>query len=77
MTTSNRPLHNVSNEGGDGNPTTSSIRSNHSSKGHTNVSCLSDLISVVSEMATAIKYPVHWMEILYERAMEVDGFNEQ
>ena len=28
-------------------------------------------------MATAIKYLVHWMEILYERAMEVDGFNER
>lgn len=38
---------------------------------------MSDLFTVASEMATTIKNPLHWIETLYDRVMEVDGFDER
>lgn len=35
---------------------------------------MSDLIVVVGEMVSAIKNPTHFIEILYEMVMEIEGF---
>ncbi|XP_039119311.1 uncharacterized protein LOC120255571 [Dioscorea cayenensis subsp. rotundata] len=58
-----------------GNPATSSTpRSQRSSRGSKNPSIMGDLIVVVGEMASAIKNPTHLMETLYAKVMEADGF---
>lgn len=79
------PIHNVKTEEGDGNPTppiarspsTLFIRSNRSRRGVKSASSMSNLLTIVSEMTTTIKNPLHWTDILYDKVMEVDGFDEQ
>ena len=38
---------------------------------------MSDLLTMVGEMASAIRNPTHWMETFYARVMEVEEFEEQ
>ncbi|KAH7663734.1 Myb/SANT-like domain-containing protein, partial [Dioscorea alata] len=55
----------------------STPRSQRSSRGSKNPSMMGDLIVVVGEMASAIKNPTHWTESLYAKVMEVDGFEKK
>ncbi|XP_039115840.1 uncharacterized protein LOC120251371 [Dioscorea cayenensis subsp. rotundata] len=57
--------------------TSSTPRSQRSSRGSKNPSMMGDLIVVVGEMASAIKNPTHWTESLYAKVMEVDGFEKK
>ncbi|KAH7679248.1 Myb/SANT-like domain-containing protein [Dioscorea alata] len=54
--------------------TSSAPRSQRSSRGSKNPSMMGDLIVVIGEMASAIKNPTHWIEILYAKVMEVFDF---
>ncbi|XP_039141232.1 uncharacterized protein LOC120278518 [Dioscorea cayenensis subsp. rotundata] len=57
--------------------TSSTPRSQRSSRGSKNPSMMGDLIIMVGEMASAIKNPTHWSETLYAKVMEVDGFHKK
>ncbi|KAH7669120.1 Myb/SANT-like domain-containing protein [Dioscorea alata] len=55
----------------------STPRSQRSSRGSKNPSMMGDLIVVVREMASAIKNPTNWTESLYAKVMEMDGFEKK
>ncbi|XP_039141264.1 uncharacterized protein LOC120278583 [Dioscorea cayenensis subsp. rotundata] len=57
--------------------TSSTPRSQRSRRGSKNPSMMGDLIVVVGEMASTIKNPTHWIESLYAKVMEVDGFEKK
>ncbi|KAH7681163.1 Myb/SANT-like domain-containing protein [Dioscorea alata] len=57
--------------------TSSTPRSQRSSRASKNPSMMGDLIVVVGEMASAIKNPTHWTESLYAKVMDVDGFDKK
>lgn len=53
----------------------SSLRS-QLTKGSKGIPMMADLVTIVREMATAIRSPTHWSETHYSRVMEVEGFSE-
>ncbi|XP_039130813.1 uncharacterized protein LOC120267181 [Dioscorea cayenensis subsp. rotundata] len=57
-------------------PATSSTMRSQRTKGSKDIPMMADLVTVVGEMAAAIRNPTHWSETLYSRVMEVEGFTE-
>ncbi|XP_039134234.1 uncharacterized protein LOC120271626 [Dioscorea cayenensis subsp. rotundata] len=57
-------------------PATSSSMRSQRTKGSKDIPMMADLVTVVGEMAAAIRNPTHWSETLYSRVMEVEGFIE-
>ncbi|XP_039138769.1 uncharacterized protein LOC120276102 [Dioscorea cayenensis subsp. rotundata] len=57
-------------------PATSSSMRSQRTKGSKDIPMMVDLVTVVGEMAAAIRNPTHWSETLYSRVMEVEGFTE-
>ena len=73
------PIEHASDEEGDANSapsvdgshvTSSTLRSQRTIKGLRSPLMMSDLITVVGEMASAIKNSTHWTEIVYAKVME-------